>query len=96
MTRTVEQSRKVVEALRGKSLKMQVGVQGTSDDSYQTANKYIKDGVLGKVVLAQIDYSRNHKDDFWEYRVDPDAKPGPDLDWHAFLGSAPKRPWDAD
>jgi predicted dehydrogenase len=71
-------------------------VQGTSDDSYQTANKYIKDGVLGKVVLAQIDYSRNHKDDFWEYPVDPDAKPGPDLDWHAFLGSAPKRPWDPD
>jgi predicted dehydrogenase len=96
MTRTVEQSRKVVEALQGKSLKMQVGVQGTSDDSYQTANKYIKDGVLGKVVLAQIDYSRNHKDDFWEYPVDPDAKPGPDLDWHAFLGSAPKRPWDPD
>ena len=40
---------------------MQVGVQGMSDDSYETANRYIKEGKLGKVVLAQIDYSRNHR-----------------------------------
>jgi predicted dehydrogenase len=96
MTRTVEQARKVVQALQGKSLKMQVGVQGMSDDSYQTANKYIKDGVLGKIVLAQIDYSRNHKNDFWVQPIDADAKPGPDLDWNAFLGPAHKRPWDPD
>jgi predicted dehydrogenase len=96
MTRTVEQSRKVVQALQGKSLKVQVGVQGTSDDSYITAHKYIQDGVLGKILLAQIDYSRNHKDDFWEYPIDQDAKPGPDLDWIAFQGSVRKRPWDPD
>ena len=77
-------------------LKVQVGVQGMSDDSYETAYKYVKDGALGHVVLAQIDYSRNHKGDFFEYKIDEDAKPGPDLDWNAFLGPARKRPWNPD
>jgi predicted dehydrogenase len=99
MTRTVEQAKRVVAKIHGGKVKMQVGVQGMSDDSYKTANQYIKDGVLGKVVLAQIDYSRNHKGDFWadpQYPIDADVKPGVNLDWKAFLGNTPKRPYDAD
>lgn len=96
MTHTVEQSKKVVAKIKQSGLKMQVGVQGMSDDSYETANKYVKDGALGKVVLAQIDYSRNYKDDFWAYPIDADARPGENLDWKAWLGPAPKRPWDPD
>ncbi len=96
MTYSVEQSKKVVARIKQSKLKMQVGVQGMSDDSYETAWNYVKDGVLGKVVVAQIDYSRNHVGDFWAYPIDPDARPGENLDWKAWLGPAPKRPWDAD
>lgn len=96
MTQTVEQSKRVIQKLKGSPLKMQVGVQGMSDDSYETANRYIQQGALGKVVLAQIDYSRNHKDDFWAYPMDADAKPGVNLDWKAWLGPAPKRAWDPE
>lgn len=97
MTRTVEQAKKVVEkAKQHPTLKLQVGVQGTSDDSYITANKYIQDGALGEVVLAQIDYSRNHKGDFWAYPIDEDAKPGVNIDWKTWLGDTPKRPYDPD
>ncbi len=96
MTQTVEQSKHIVARLKGSPLKMQIGVQGMSDDSYETANRYIKEGKLGKVVLAQIDYSRNHRDDFWAYPMDSDAKPGENLDWKAWLGPAPKRPWDPE
>jgi predicted dehydrogenase len=65
-----------------------------SDDSYETANKFVKEDALGKVVLAQIDYSRNHKgDDFWDYPMDPDCKPGVNLDWNAWLGPAKKHPF---
>ncbi|HLJ44417.1 MAG TPA: Gfo/Idh/MocA family oxidoreductase [Bryobacteraceae bacterium] len=96
MTHTVEQSKRIVAKIKQSNLKMQVGVQGMSDDSYETAHKYVKDGALGKVVLAQIDYSRNYKDDFWAYPIDADARPGENLDWKAWLGPAPKRPWDAD
>lgn len=96
MTQTTEQSRKVVDAVKRTGLKMQIGVQGMSDDSYEAAHRYIQEGVLGKVVLAEIDYSRNHKDDFWMYDIDPDARPGVNLDWKAWLGPAPKRPWDPE
>src|SRR5579884_1936872 len=96
MTHTVEQSKRIVAKVKQSKVKMQVGVQGMSDDSYETAHKFIKDGALGKVVLAQIDYSRNYKDDFWAYPIDTDARPGENLDWKAWLGPAPKRPWDPD
>ncbi len=96
MTHTAEQSKKVVAQIKRTGVKMQVGVQGMSDDSYEAANKYVRDGVLGKVVVAQIDYSRNHLGDFWAYDIDADAHPGDNLDWKAWLGPAPKRPWDPD
>jgi predicted dehydrogenase len=94
MTHTIPEAQEVVRKLRDSPLKLQVGVQGMSDESYEVANRYIREGVLGKIVMAQIDYSRNYVDDFWAYDIDPDAKPGINLDWEAWLGSAPKRPWD--
>src|SRR5512141_2053513 len=92
MTHTTEQSKKVVAKIKQKGVKMQVGVQGMSDDSYETAQKYVKDGALGTVVIAQIDYSRNHNSNegMWAYPIDADAKPGVNLDWRAWLGGAPK------
>lgn len=96
MTRTVEESKKVVAKIKAGGVKMQVGVQGMSDDSYETAYRYVKDGALGKVVLAQIDYSRNYAGDFWAYPMDADARPGENLDWKAWLGPAPKRPFDPE
>lgn len=96
MTYTIEEAKKVVAKVKATGIKMQVGVQGMSDDSYETAHEYVKNGTLGKVVLAQIDYSRNHKDDFWLYKEDPDVKPGVNLDWNTWLGNTKKRPFDPE
>jgi len=96
MTQTCEQSKRLVARVKTSRVKMQVGVQGMSDDSYEAANRYVQQGFLGPVVLAQIDYSRNHKDDMWMYDIDPDARPGVNLDWKAWLGPAPKRAWDPE
>ena len=96
MTQTVEQAKRVVARISRTGVKMQVGVQGMSDDSYETANRYVKAGALGAVVQAQIDYSRNYTGDFWVGPLDPDARPGVNLDWKAWLGPAPKRPFDPD
>src|SRR5262245_20514854 len=95
MTHTIEEAQEVVRKVQSTKLQLQVGVQGMSDESYEVAHRYIQDGVLGKIVMAQIDYSRNYVDDFWAYDLDPDAKPGVNLDWDTWLGPAPKRPWDA-
>ncbi|HKQ89519.1 MAG TPA: Gfo/Idh/MocA family oxidoreductase [Blastocatellia bacterium] len=97
MTWSIEQAKQVVKKIQQTSVKMQVGVQGMCDDSYETAQKYIKEGKLGRVVQAQIDYSRNYKRDFWvSDEPDKDVRPGENLDWNAFLGPAPKRPFDLD
>lgn len=95
MTHTIEESKKVLAKLATHpSLHLQVGVQGMSDNSYESAWEYVNKGALGKVVMAQIDYSRNHQKDYWAYPIDTDARPGPDLDWKSWLGPAPKREWD--
>jgi predicted dehydrogenase len=97
MTWSIEQAKQVVKKINQTKVKMQVGVQGMSDDSYETAQKYVKEGKLGRVVQAQIDYSRNYKGDFWvSEEPDKDVRPGENLDWNAFLGPAPKRPFDLD
>jgi predicted dehydrogenase len=96
MTWSIDEAKKVVRKIEQTKLKMQVGVQGMSDDSYETAQKFVREGALGKVVLAQIDYSRNHKNDFWVGKMDEDIRPGVNLDWNAWLGNAPKRPFDAE
>ncbi len=96
MTQTSEQAKRVLARIARAGVKMQVGVQGMSDDSYETATKYVKAGVLGDVVMAQIDYSRNHSGDFWAGPLDPDVRPGVNLDWKAWLGPAPKRSFDPD
>jgi predicted dehydrogenase len=75
---------------------LQCGVQGMSDDSYETAARYISEGAIGKPVLAQVDYSRNYVDDLWLEKHDANADPNSNLDWNAFLGPAPKRPWEPD
>lgn len=94
MTHTIPQAKTITEKITASKLKLQVGVQGMSDDSYETAHKMIQEDALGKVVMAHIDYSRNYVDDFWAYEIDPAAKPGVNLDWEAWLGPAPKRAWD--
>jgi predicted dehydrogenase len=96
MTQTSLQSKALVARVRATNIKMQVGVQGMSDDSYEAANKLVEQGLLGKVVIAEIDYSRNLKDDIWMYDIDPDAQPGVNLDWNAWLGPTANRPWDPE
>ncbi|MFN0084680.1 MAG: Gfo/Idh/MocA family protein [Blastocatellia bacterium] len=97
MTWSIDEAKKVVEKIKQTGVKMQVGVQGMSDDSYDTAQRMIKDGKIGRPIQAQIDYSRNHKRDFWvSEEPDKDVRPGENLDWNAFLGPAPRRPFDLD
>ena len=96
MTHTIEEAQAVVAKVRETGIKMQVGVQAMSDDSYETAYRYVREGVLGRVVVAQIDYSRNYRGDFWLKPADEDARPGDNLDWDLFLGPAPKRPFDPE
>jgi predicted dehydrogenase len=73
---------------------VQVGTQFVADDAYAKVRKLLKEGIIGKVVHVQAGYFRRGD---WGERMgipDPNAKPGPDLDWQKFLGDAPKRDFD--
>ena len=100
MTHTLEEARIVRDRVRQKNRVMQVGVQALSWDRWHKIREVVQAGTLGKVVAAQGTYSRNDQAGDWNWTIDPGA--GPDgkgplyIDWTQWLGSAPKRPFDAD
>jgi len=96
LTHSIPEAQAVVAKVRATGLPLQVGVQAMSDDSYRTAAEAIRDGLLGRVVQAQIEYVRRYdKDGPWRNPDITDATPKPpDLDWGAWLGSAPSIDWN--
>ncbi|MHC4509891.1 MAG: Gfo/Idh/MocA family protein [Planctomycetota bacterium] len=73
----------------------QLGTQGMYDSAWWQIKKLIQDGLIGQPVHAECGYFR--VGDWGERGMpvdDPDAKPGPDLNWEAFLGEAPRRSFD--
>jgi predicted dehydrogenase len=97
MTHNIDESQAVVKKAKETGLKLQVGVQGMADDSYESAFRAIKDGKLGPVVQAQIDYVRRYKIDQGPWRKGDlsryETKPA-DLDWETWVEPRQPRPWN--
>ncbi len=73
----------------------QLGTQGMSDSAWHQMRELVKSGLIGQPIHAECGYFR--VGDWGERGMpidDPNAQPGPDLNWEAFLGDAPKRPFD--
>lgn len=73
----------------------QLGSQYMSDSAWSQARQMIKEGQIGRPVHAEVSFFR--VGDWGERGMpidDPDAQPGPDLNWEAFLGDSPKREFD--
>ncbi len=73
----------------------QLGSQYMSDSAWMQARQMIKEGLIGRPVHAEVSFFR--VGDWGERGMpidDPDAQPGPDLNWEAFLGDSPKREFD--
>jgi len=96
MTHSIPQAQAVMKKQKETKLPVQVGVQAMSDDSYSSAAKAIRQGVLGQVVQAQIEYVRRYNNQGpWRKPGIKDNMPQPaDLDWNTWLGHAPKVPWN--
>ena len=88
-----EMAKKIEEAADKNNRLVQVGTQYMADDNFPKIAKMIQDGIIGKPVHVQLSYFR--RGDWGERMVipDPNAKPGPDLNWERFLGDAPKVPF---
>ena len=100
MCHTIEEAKQLANTVRETKRVMQIGSQTTSADQWHKAKKYIADGAIGKMIMSQGSYHRNGTEGEWNWKIDQDA--GPDkkgehyIDWKMWLGSAPKRPYDAD
>jgi predicted dehydrogenase len=75
---------------------VQIGNQANSSPAWKQVGDLIQQGAIGRVQHIQAGY---YRDGDWGERMpipDKEAKPGPDLDWEAFLGDAPKVPFTVD
>jgi predicted dehydrogenase len=72
---------------------VQIGNQGNSSPAWQKVKELVQKGAVGRVQLVNAGFFRCGD---WGERmpiIDPEAVPGPELDWKAFLGDAPKVPF---
>jgi predicted dehydrogenase len=84
-----------MRAVQESGVKFQLGTQGLSDDAWTMMKERVEAGLIGQPIVAECGYFR--VGDWGERGMnidDPDAQPGPDLNWEAFLGDAPKRDFD--
>ncbi len=106
MTHTVEQAIELRNCVRRTKKVLQVGPQGTGNDSFWQANTAIKAGRIGKVTWAHGCYNRNARTCLFNthQRIDPTAGPGKSgddfIDWDQWLGHkhglAPKIDWNPE
>jgi predicted dehydrogenase len=96
MTHTISEGQAVAKKQKETGLPLQVGVQAMSDDSYVSAAEAVKQGVLGQVVQAQIEYVRRYdtQGPWREPGLRDDYSQPSDLDWGSWLGHAPQIPWN--
>jgi predicted dehydrogenase len=75
---------------------VQIGNQGNSSPAWKKVAELVRQGAIGRPQLVVAGF---YRDGDWGERMpipDREAKPGPDLDWEAFLGDAPKVPFTLD
>lgn len=85
LSKTLEESAKMIQAVRKSKQVVQIGMQRRSAESVMKAKKIIDDGVLGRVTLVKPQ---------WHWNIAKPLNNTPlegKLDWTRFLGKARKR-----
>ncbi len=89
-------AKEVAKAAAASPCAFQLGAQRMSDSAFHQMRKLVQDGLIGQPIHAECGIFRTGD---WGERgmpiEDPNVQPGPDLLWDAFLGDAPKRPFEA-
>jgi predicted dehydrogenase len=88
----VAEGRKMVEAVRKYGRVCQVGIQRASSAMVNEAVELVKGGAIGKVTAARCFHVQNEWPKGIGKPADEPAPPG--LDWNAWLGPAPKVPYN--
>ena len=95
--RQFELTKKLAEVATQSSCAFVCGAQAMSDGAWHQMKKLVQQGLIGQPLFGETSYFR--VGDWGERGMhvdDPNAKPGSDLNWEAFLGDAPKREFSVD
>ena len=96
LAHTIEEGFEIVKAWEQAKKIVQVGTQNRSSSLYKKAKELIQQGMVGDVHFVRAFWYRNGlpNEPSWRYVIPPEATPQ-NTDWNRFLGTAPKRSWDA-
>jgi len=88
----VEEGRRMVAAARKYDRVTQVGLQRRSSEFVRTAAELVRQGAIGKVTVARAFHIQNE----WPRGIGnpPNGEPPLELDWDAWLGPAPRVPYN--
>lgn len=94
MTHHVGEGFEMIAAEKKNNRIVQIGSQRRSSIIYAKAKELLDQGAIGELSLVEAGMGRNDPCGAWQYTVPPDLSPAT-VDWETWLGTAPKRPFDA-
>ncbi len=90
MTRTVDETFKITEAVKKSGKVFQLGHQGRQQESYIKAKQIAEKNILGKITLVETTTNRNSPNGAWVYDIHEEGSPDT-IDWEQFQGPAPHK-----
>jgi predicted dehydrogenase len=90
MTRTVDETFKMTEAVKKSGKVFQLGHQGRQQESYIKAKQIVEKNILGKITLVETTTNRNSPNGAWVYEIHEEGSPET-IDWEQFQGPAPHK-----
>ena len=95
MSLTIGEAKQMVATSKETKRILAVDSEHMAHGIWEPARRAVAAGLLGKVLWSQTSRSRNTREPPFNYVIDDSASPH-NLDWEAFLGSAPKRPFSKE
>ena len=95
--RQFDLTKKLLKVVQENDRVFQLGTQAMSDSVWHQMKKLVQEGLIGRPLFGETGFFRIG--DWGERGMhvdDPNARPGKDLNWEAFLGDAPQRPFSVD
>ncbi|MEP3207925.1 MAG: Gfo/Idh/MocA family oxidoreductase [Maribacter sp.] len=93
MVQKFGEGKEIIDAQKSTGKLCQVGSQGMSSLGNEKAKQLYEDGAIGEIVLLDMQNNRYSSEGAWQYPIPPDANPET-VDFDAFLGKAPKVPYE--
>lgn len=93
MIQKFDEGQEIIDAQKTSGKLCQVGSQGMSSLGNEKAKQLYEEGAIGEIVLFDMQNNRYSAEGAWQYPIPPDANPDT-VDFDAFLGEAPKVPYE--